>query len=524
MIAERLGEIPQFSIITPVFNPPREAFEECVQSVLMQTHHDWQWCLVDDCSTEHWVRQRLSDLSGLDSRICVYFRPDNGGIVAASNDALGLARGVFVAFLDHDDALHHSALEKIHATILLNDRIDYIYTDEDKIGQDGKYYDEFKKPKWSPERFLAQNYCSHFSVIRRTLVDDVGRFRIGFDGAQDYDLLLRITERAKVIEHVPEVLYHWRVVSGSTALAQTEKPYAFDAALRAVKDALRRRGIPASVNMTEPWPYQRVIRSLSSEPQVSIIIPTCGTYKQVFGLDTCLVVNSVRSIVSKSAYSNFEVLVIIDDATPNEVWDRLQEIGDSRVRLVRYDKEFNFATKCNIGAVLARGEYLLMLNDDTEIADQQWLTTLVGYLEQPDVAMVGPMLILEDGRIQSAGHANNPSPHNFQTGSSIDASGNFGVLVVARECSGLTGACMLIRKSVYEEVGGMSQIFPKAFNDVDLGFKILQAGYRIIWTPHTRVFHFETASRPKGVEQVEVELLLERWASKFDADQYCRLT
>lgn len=514
---------PRFSIITPVFNPPRDAFEACVRSVFTQTHEDWQWCLVDDHSTDGWVQQRLSDLQALDHRIRVHFREENGGIVAASNDALSLARGDFVAFLDHDDALHPEALEKVHQVLLQRDEIDYVYTDEDKIGPDGKCYDRFEKPKWSPERLLGQNYCSHLSVIRKSLVDEVGRFRQGFDGSQDYDLLLRVTEKARDIVHIPEVLYHWRAVSGSTAHAQGEKPYAYAAAVLAVNSALQRRGSPAAVTMTEPWPYQRVLRSLAHEPRISIIIPTCGTYKTVFGVETCLVINSVESILTKSAYENFEILVVIDDFTPNAVWDGLRKIADSRLKLIPYDKPFNFASKCNLGAVMATGEYLLMLNDDTEITDDQWLHVLAGYLEEPDVAMVGPMLLLEDGRIQSAGHANNPSPHNFRTGSSVNSPGEFGVLTVARECSGITGACALIRKSVYEEVGGMSPTFPRAFNDVDLAFKILEAGYRIIWTPHTQVFHFETASRPKGVEQEEVELLLERWSSKFDADEYCRL-
>jgi len=513
----------RFSIITPVFNPSREAFEECVKSVLTQTYANWQWCLVDDHSSHGWVQRRLSDLQALDPRIRVHFREVNGGIVAASNDALSLAYGEFVALLDHDDALHPEALEKVHEVLLESDDIDYVYTDEDKVGPDGMFYDRFNKPKWSPERFLAQNYCSHLSVIRKRLVDEVGRFCDGFDGSQDYDLFLRITEKARKIAHIPEVLYHWRAASGSTAHAQSEKPYAYAAAVRAVNAALERREISATVSMTEPWPYQRVLRSLAYEPKISIIIPTCGTYKTIFGVETCLVINSVESILTRSAYKNFDVLVVIDDSTPPGVWDDLRAIADTRLQLLRYDKPFNFASKCNLGAVMSTGEYLLMLNDDTEITDERWLHTLAGYLEEQDVAMVGPMLLLEDGRIQSAGHANNPSPHNFRTGVSANLPGEFGVLSIARECSGITGACALIRKSVYKEVGGMSPMFPRAFNDVDLGFKILQAGYRIIWTPHTRVYHFETASRPKGVEQEEVELLLERWQSKFNADEYCRL-
>jgi len=513
-----------FSLITPVFNPPRHAFEDCVTSVLNQTYTSWQWCLVDDCSTEPWIKHRLAELQALDERIVVHFRTSNGGIAEASNDALGLSLGEFVAFLDHDDVLHHEALEQVHGVLSLRDEIDFLYTDEDKIDQHNMFYEHFAKPKWSPERLLGQNYCSHLSVARTQLVNDVGRFRTGFEGAQDYDLFLRLTERAREIAHLPKTLYHWRAGSGSTALAQNEKPYAHLAAVEAVKSALVRRKIKATVSAADPWPYQRIIREVPQEPLISIIIPTCGTYKTVFGVETCLVINAVESILSKSSYRNYELLVIIDNDTSERVWDGLRSIRDSRVHLVRYDKPFNFASKCNLGSVLSRGEHLLMLNDDTEVIDEHWLHTLVGYLEEPDVAMVGPMLLLEDGRIQSAGHSNNPSPHNFRSGASAGDPGEFGVLTIARETSGITGACALIRKTVYDEVGGMSPVFPKAFNDVDLGFKILEAGYRIIWTPHTRVYHFETASRDPEVDSEEVVLLLDRWKSKFDADLYCRLT
>jgi GT2 family glycosyltransferase len=313
-------------------------------------------------------------------------------------------------------------------------------------------------------------------------------------------------------------------MTGSTALAQAEKPYAFAAAIRAVESALERRKIDATVSQAGSFSYQRVMRNLRSHPKISIIIPTCGSAKPVFGADTCLVVNAVESILNKSTYRNFEILVIVDEVSPKSVWKSLRAIPDHRVRLVSYDKPFNFSAKCNLGAVLSDGEYLLLLNDDTEVIDEDWLETMASYLENSDVAMVGPLLLLEDGRIQSAGHSNTPSPHNFKAGQSAGSPGEFGALTIARECSGITGACALIRRSAYEQVGGMSVTFPLAFNDVDFAFKLLGAGYRIIWTPHARVFHFETASRPKGVEPQEVQLLLERWKHKFNNDEYCRLT
>ena len=513
---------PRFSIVTPVYNPPQEAFEECVRSVFAQTSTDWEWCLVDDCSPKPWVKKRLLQLQAHDARVRVYFREKNGGIVAASNDAMSLAEGDFIALLDNDDALHPSALEMVDAMLRANDGIDYLYTDEDKVDESGRHYDTFLKPDWSPQRFLAQNYCSHLSVIRRSLVNEVGRFRSGFDGSQDYDLFLRIIERARIIAHLPEVLYHWRAVSGSTALAHDEKPHAFLAAMRAIKESLARRRIEAEIEQAGPYPFQQVVRQLTRRPKISIIIPTCGTHKTIFGVDTCLVVNAVKSIVTRSTYSNYEILVVIDDHSPREAWDGLRDLGDERVHLVPYDKPFNFSAKCNLGVAQSEGEHVLLLNDDTEVIDDNWLEVLLSYMEEPDVAMVGPMLVLEDGRIQSAGHSNTPIPHNFRTGQSINGPGEFGVLAVARECSGVTGACALIRRTSYDAVGGMSLVFPKAFNDVDFAFKILDAGQRIIWTPVVRLFHFETASRPNVVESSEVELLHDRWQRKFDNDRYCR--
>ncbi|MBM4102226.1 MAG: glycosyltransferase [Phycisphaerae bacterium] len=514
---------PRFSIVTPVHNPPRNAFEECIQSVFSQTAEDWEWCLVDDCSPKPWVKERLLQLQAHDPRIRVFLREKNCGIVAASNDALSMAEGDFVAFLDNDDVLHGHALAKVDEVLRSNSMIDYVYTDEDKIDETGRHYDEFRKPKWSPQRFLSQNYCSHLSVIRRTLINEVGRFRTGFDGSQDYDLLLRVIERARVVAHLPEVLYHWRAIAGSTARAHDEKPYAFNAAMRAVQESLARQGIDAAVEKAEPYPFQRVVRRLQNFPKISIIIPTCGAHRPVFGVDTCLVVNAVESILSRSTYPNFEILVLIDDHSPEEAWSSLRAIDDRRVRLVPYDEPFNYSAKCNLGVVMSDGEYVLLLNDDTEIIDDDWMEVLASYLVEPDVAMVGPMLLLEDGRIQSAGHSNTPIPHNFRTGQSANGPGEFGILAVARECSGVTGACALVRRSAYEATGGMSLIFPKAFNDVDFAFKLLDAGHRIIWTPCTRLFHFETASRPKEVESSEVELLHLRWQRKFDRDEYCRL-
>ena len=514
---------PKFSIITPVFNPPHDAFEKCIQSVLTQTFKDWQWCLVDDKSTDPYVSIRLKELQVLDKRIVVYFRSENGGIVEASNDSISLASGDFIVLLDNDDELHNRALEIVALQIDNDPDIDYIYSDEDKITVDGEHYDEFKKPKWSPERLLAQNYCSHLSVIRRELVNAVGRFRRGFEGSQDYDLILRVVEKTSHIVHIPQVLYHWRSVPGSTSLAANEKPYAFINAVKATTEHLARANINAEVEEIAPYSLVRIKRNIMHTPKISIIIPTCGIRKSIFGVDTCLLLNAVESIKRKTSYKNYEIIVIADSHTPPEILFELQRVSPLNLRIINYEKEFNFSDKCNLGVVSCDTPFFLLLNDDTEVISEDWLETMLGYLQERDVAMVGPMLLLEDGRIQSAGHSHTPVPHNFRNGSSSKEPGEFGILKIARECSGVTGACVMIRRSAYFEVGGLSNSFPLSFNDVDLSFKMLDHGYRIIWTPFARLFHFETATRPRSVAPEEVELITNRWGNRIYSDEYCRI-
>jgi O-antigen biosynthesis protein len=266
-----------------------------------------------------------------------------------------------------------------------------------------------------------------------------------------------------------------------------------------------------------------VKRHVFEQPKISIIIPTCGTRKSIFGVDTCLVVNAVESIERKSSYTNFEIIVVVDNGTPQQVITDLKAVCPNRLKVIEYDKPFNFSDKCNIGVVNSDAPLILLLNDDTEVISPDWLETMVGHITESDVAMVGPLLLYEDGRIQSAGHSNTHSLHNFCAGYSSNDFGHFRMLKLAREVSGLTGACALIKRDAYFEVGGMSEIFPLAFNDCDIAFKFLENGYRLIWTPNARLFHFETASRPAHVKPSEVKLIMSRWGRKIDNDDYCKI-
>jgi GT2 family glycosyltransferase len=431
-----------------------------------------------------------------------------------------MARGEFVGLLDHDDELELNALQKVWETTLLHNDIDYIYTDEDKIDACGTHYDQFLKPDWSPERLRGQNYCCHFSVLRRSLVEQIGGFRSEYEGSQDYDLILRVTEKARRIHHIPEILYHWRAVGGSTASSLDQKPYAQEAAKRAVTDHLARVGIRGRVDEIGNG-YMRVLRDLNARPLLSIVIPTRGVSKTIRGLTGPLVSRFVDSITTRSTYDNYEIIVVADSDTPIDITRNLAE--SPRVKVIPYSKPFNFSEKCNLGVLHSQGSVVVLLNDDMEVIDRDWMETLLGLVLEPDVGIVGPMLLLEDSRIQSAGHSNTPSPHNFRTGFSSADPGEFGMLTIARECSGVTGAAMAIRRDVYLQAGGMSELFNNCFNDVDFCFKVMDLGYRIVWTPHAKLFHFESVTRDPRVSESEYQLLLSRWGHRFDNDRYCRV-
>src|SRR6478735_4120432 len=308
---------PRFSIVTPVYDPPEDALTEMIRSVRRQTRGDWELILVDDRSPSAHVLEILRQAAADEPRIKLLERPVNGGIVAASNDGIAAADGDWIVLLDHDDLLARHALQRAAEALDADPEIDYLYTDEDKVDPDGRRRDAFYKPDWSPERLRSQNYCCHMSVLRRSIVDDVGGFRDGFDGSQDHDLVLRVTERARKVHHIPEVLYHWRMLPTSAAASSEAKPYAVEAGRRAVEEHCARVGIPAVVEAQEPPGNYRVRRQLRDDPLVSIIIPTRGSHGRVWGVERVYVIEAVRSIVEQATYQNVEFVVVVDDGTPD---------------------------------------------------------------------------------------------------------------------------------------------------------------------------------------------------------------
>jgi len=503
---------PFFSVLTPVFDPPLAVLSAAIESVRGQTFRDWELILVDDASTSDAVRDLLARAAQAEKRITVIERPVNGGIVASSNDAVLAARGQFLALLDHDDLLVPHALERVYAALVESPEADYAYTDEDKIDAEGERYDEFRKPDWSPERLRGQMYTCHLSVLRTSLVRDVSGFRAGYDGSQDHDLVLRVTERARQVVHIPEVLYHWRVVPGSAAGDDEAKPYAWVAGCRAVQDQLDRLGIAGTVSYGRGRGTYRIDRVADQSTSVSVIIPTRGVSGLVWGEQRCFVVEAVASVLARTRLTRLELVVVYDLDTPPDILEQLRHLGGHRLKLVPFAEAFNFSAKCNAGFVASSGDVVVLLNDDVQAISEGFLEQLVAPLTEFDVGMTGARLLFANGRLQHGGHAYEDGhlKHAF-AGASPEDPGLFTALWVNRECSGLTAACVALRRETYEEVGGMCEELPGNFNDVDFSYKIRRTGARLVWLSGVELYHFESQTRDQAVHQWEYDFVALRW-------------
>ena len=517
-----MTQAPTISVLTPAYDTTVDLARRLAGSMLAQ-RADWEWVVVDDASTDtsgvDEIRRQLGD----DPRLKLITHDANQGIVGATATALAHATGTFVALLDHDDELHPDALAEVATAIAAIDDVDVIYTDEDKIDQAGRHHElPFFKPDWSPERLRCQMYLGHLLVIRRTLMEQVGGFRVGYDGSQDHDLALRVTEQARLIHHIPKVLYHWRAVPGSVADHIDAKPAAHDAARVALADHAERMGLEADVVDVRPGVY-RLRRHFRHRPAplVSIVVPTRGSSGVVWGRSRCFVTAAARSLVEQTTYEPWEFVCVADAETPPDVLDELADILGDRLVLVPFDGPFNFAQKINLGAAHATGEVLCPLNDDVEVITPDWLDTLVGFLREDDVGMAGAHLLFGDGTLQHGGHCYFESEAtHLLLGRSPTDEANRHTLFCDREASGVTAACAVIRRDVWDEVGGMWEGLPANFNDVDLCQKVRSAGYRIVVSPHARLYHFESVSRDPQVHAWELDALYGRWRHRMQVDPY----
>jgi GT2 family glycosyltransferase len=513
---------PRFSILTPVYETPPGVLRKMLRSVLRQSFGDWELCLVDDGSKEPGVREILDAAQAKDPRIRVEYRASNDGIVAASNDALAMARGEFVCLLDHDDALHPDALAHVTEAIDRTPDADYIYTDEDKVNPAGHHSQPFFKPDWSPERMRTQMYTCHFSVLRRSLVEEVGGFDAEFEGSQDWDLVLKVTERARAVVHVPRVLYHWRILETSAAASEAAKPWAFEAGGRAVQAHCDRIGLPAKVNFDPENPAVLHLEpQLKQQPLVSIVIPTAGQVRDVRFKPAVLVVNCVRSIVERSTYENYEIVCVFDEGVQPVILQELRDIAGDRLRLVRFTGPFDFSAKINLGTVRSEGKHLLLLNDDIEVTTPNWIERMVMYSERDGIGAVGGRLLWGDTRLQHVGvDFEGGLPHHTYRGFTGRFNGYANAVLIARNCLAVTGACLMTRADVFEELGGLTKTLPVNFNDIDYCLKVHDSGRRIVYDPDLILNHFESSSRDPVVEEWEIHQMVSRWAHIAAVDPY----
>ncbi|WP_226662952.1 glycosyltransferase family 2 protein [Microbulbifer aggregans] len=515
---------PLISIILPTYNTGIEFLSACIDSVLAQSYPNWQLCIADDASPDSRVRECLSNYQAMDPRIDVVFRTENGHISATSNSALALAKGDFVAFLDHDDTLAPHALERVCEAISNSPHAQLIYSDEDKINRAGYRFDPHFKPDWNPDLLLSNNYICHFTVLKADLVRQVGGLRTGVEGSQDHDLLLRCLPHlnADKVVHIPEILYHWRAIEGSTALDGGEKSYTTEAGIAALKHYVASQNLGAQVERgVVPNTYRTRWNLPKEKPLVSLLVPTRD---RVDILQPC-----VDKILSLTDYQNFELLILDNQSTCQETLSYLAKVSaDPRVSVHRWDRPFNYSAINNFGVRQAKGEIIGLVNNDIEPINGGWLAEMVSHVCRAEIGCVGAKLyypndtIQHGGVILGVGGVANHAHKHFNRGEH----GYFARLSLVQNLSAVTGACLLLRKSVYEEVGGLNEeSLPVAFNDVDLCLKVREAGYRNLWTPYAELYHHESVSRGSDDTSAkrrrmdgETAYMRERWGPILDSD------
>jgi len=494
-ILERIADFrgpPLISVVMPVYNPGAEWLIDAIESVENQLYPNWELCIADDLSTDPKIRPLLEQYAHNDERIKVVFREKNGHVSAASNSALEVATGQWIALLDHDDLLAEHALYCVVDEILKHPSVRMIYSDEDKIDEAGTRCDPYFKCDWNPDLFYSQNMFSHLGVYYKPLVDKVGGFRVGFEGSQDYDLALRCIKQigASTIRHIPRVLYHWRIHAASTASGVDAKPYAMQAGERALNEHFARQRIAGTIEWNGRG-YRARYQLPPQLPLVSLIIPTRN------GLH--LIRQCIDSIVAKTTYANYEIIVVDNGSDDPEALAYFESIArDRRIRIQRDERPFNYSALNNAAVGQARGKFVGLINNDIEVIAPEWLSEMVALASQPGVGAVGAKLLYPNDTLQHggvvlgmggvAGHSHKHIPQPDY--------GYFGRTGLISAYSAVTGACLVIRKTIYEKVGGLDEKnLIVAFNDVDFCLRVREAGYRNVWTPYAELYHHESATR-----------------------------
>lgn len=513
--------LPLISVLTPVWNTDPEVLRQTIESVRSQTYPSWELLLVDDGSTEQATIDVLRHYAWFDARVRIRFRETNGGIVAASNDALASACGDFVALLDHDDLLDPDALGAVVHALRDEPDLDVLYSDEDKVDMEGNLFGAYYKPGWSPELLYGQMVLGHLTVYRSSVLIAAGGFREGYMGSQDWDLALRVTERTTRIKHISRVLYHWRQVPGSTSVDVQAKPYTITAARAALQDALVRRGRLGRVEDSWIGGHFHVRYDLpAAEPLISVIVPTAGGSREVNGVTVRLVDQCVTGLLDATDYGNLEIIIVLSEGVDPLLREDLVRLAPGRLRFVQASGPFDFSAAVNLGASLARGDLLLLLNDDVAPIRPDWLRLMAGWTVDPGVGAVGAKLLFADGTVQHAGVVGYHGAPVHHTRRWDDGPGYFGEMLLTKNFLAVTGACLLLRREFYEEVGGLSPAFPINFNDVDLCLKLVERGYRNLVENQAVLHHYESSTRPTTVTLQEAQLFREWWGSVMSEDPY----
>lgn len=507
---------PKITILVPMYNTPYKFFKELVECLINQTYTNWELCLADG-SPEH--DKSLEEIYNKDNRIKYKFIGENKGIAGNTNECIKMATGDFIALFDHDDLLPVFSLYEVVKCINENPDVEFIYTDEDKITTlDKPRFNPHFKPDFSLDFLRANNYICHFSVFKKELMDKLEGERSKYDGAQDFDIILRVAENVKDtknIVHIPKVLYHWRVHPNSTAQADTNaKPYAFEAGIPAIQDHLERMGLKGTVEHGASLGTYRIKYQFEGNPKVSIIIPNKD---EIDSLKTC-----INSILEKTTYKNYEIVIVENNSETEEIFEYYKELEQNeKIKVIKYEeKGFNYSKIINLGVKKSDGEFIVQLNNDTEIETEDWLEDMLGFASREDVGAVGVKLLYPDNTIQHAGivfGVDRVATHLFR-GLSRHLHGYFARESTIQDFSAVTAACMMAKRSTYEEVDYMDEDMPVAFNDLDFCLKIRKTGKLIVYDPFVNVIHYESKTRgyedtPEKVARFEAEI--EKFQNKW---------
>lgn len=503
----------KISVLVPAYRTPESYLRQMIESVQAQTYENWELCIADGSGKEESLEKIVSQYAAKDSRIRYQLLDKNEGISGNTNAAIRMASGEYLAFFDHDDLLAEDALYEA-ARAIEEQKAELIYTDEDKVRADlSEYFQPHFKPDYNPDLLCANNYICHLVVVKKELADRVGGLRKEFDGAQDHDFLLRITERTDRIVHIPKVLYHWRIHKASTADNPASKLYAYQAGQKAISEHLKRLGLEAEVSQTKDFGFYRVSYPVQDTPLVSIVIPNKDEKDT---LKACL-----ESIKEKTTYPSYEIVIVENNSQTSEIFEYYKEIdGKDGIRVVTWKEPFNYSKINNFGFQYAKGDYVICLNNDITVITPSWIEEMLGYCQRPGTGIVGVRLYFPDDTIQHAGIivGMGGCAGSLFVGMNRKRTGYMHKAALVQDLSAVTAACMMVKREAFEAAGGFEESLAVAFNDVDFCLKVRRAGYLVVYNPYAELYHYE--SKTRGLEdspekqrrfQSEIEYMRCHW-------------